>query len=193
MVRKGEQLMKIKNTLTLLLVVLVVGMLSACGSSSAVGGLKSGEIIEISYDELIEKLDNEETFLLLPTSYSYEDFVDSGLSQEIEKRLEDYGVGIYYTQTYFPEKNEDRDDGLDKYLHPENEKYDGISVWIASGDGLVYVNEGKVITLTSYYDFKGDPTTPFGKQTDMNDSSNHVYYADSISQSLMKYESLDLE
>lgn len=64
MVRKGEQLMKIKNTLTLLLVVLVVGMLSACGSS-AVGGLKAGEIKEISYDELIEKLDNEETFLLL--------------------------------------------------------------------------------------------------------------------------------
>lgn len=184
--------MRYKKTLMLLLVVFVIGILSACGKTS-VGGLKAGEIKEISYDELIEKLDNKETFLLLTDDYEYKEYIDVGLSEVIKDRLKEHGLGVYYARSYLKREDEEKYEELAGYVHPENNIYDETELWSPTSDGLVYVREGKVITLTSYYDFKGSPSTPFGTQTDMKDSSNHIYYADSISQSLMKYEDLDFD
>lgn len=185
--------MKYKKSLMLLLVVFVIGILSACGKTS-IGGLKAGEIKEISYEELIEKLDNKETFLLLSDHYEYDEYIDAGLSEVIKERLEEQGVGVYYARSYLKKEDEGKYEELASYVHPENEIYDGVDFWRPASDGLVYVDEGRIVTLTSSQIFiENSNATPFSKQMDIHDVTNHEYYGDSITQSLMKYEDLDFE
>src|SRR5699024_4565207 len=105
----------------------------------------------------------------------------SGLSEVIEERLDEKGVGIYYSRVYLKKEDEEKHTELASYIHPENELYDGIGAdvwgtddtWFPASDGLVCVTEGKVITLNSSQTFaENSNRTPFGSQMDINDVEN---------------------
>lgn len=120
----------------------------------------------------------------------------------IEEQLDEHGVGVYYARVYLKKEDEDKHDKLASYVHPENEVYDGVDAdvwgtddaWFPASDGLTYVKEGKVITLISSQTFiENSNSTPFGSQMEIDDVSKHDTFATSVSESLIKYESLDFE
>lgn len=146
---------KTQKLVLLLGALFLIGILSACGSESA----SSGKVEEINYDDLIEKLDNEESFLLITTDATGEQFEESGAKELFEEHLSEHGVGAYFVSLneydMYDEEFEaltgDYDSEKDEvvpspYAHDIQEDVGGW--WRPEMDGLIYVDSGQVISVT---------------------------------------------
>ncbi len=114
-----------KKGLFVVLVIMLGLFLGACGNSNDgdkandakeetnKNGLKPGEIKTLTYDELIEKLDNEESFFLLPLEVKEDVFEESGVKGYFSESLKEHGFGAYYVYL----TREEDDEELREYTH----------------------------------------------------------------------------
>ena len=147
----------------IILALIFVVVLSACGSSnenddSSSSSEKetkreafSGNVKKIEYEDLIEKLDNEESFFLITMETTDEAFVDSGLAKAFDNALDKHGYEAYYlgfeTMDEAPsdikEKHVERNKKLKEYTHDAT----GLDDWYPRYSGFVYADEGKVMSV----------------------------------------------
>lgn len=169
---------------SMLVVLLFSLVLAACGSDAVGSGLKAGEVKEISYDELVKKLDNEESFLLLSDDLSFNDFKDAGLVDVVNKTLKEYNLGLYYVEvpattmangeviarSESQTGNEDvkKIKNLMGYTHADMKEiadvYNEYDQWKADRDGLVLVRGGGVFIATFNQDSEAHDTQVFSRR-----------------------------
>ncbi|WP_141130779.1 hypothetical protein [Virgibacillus dokdonensis] len=109
-------------------------VLSACGNKAEVG------MNEMTLKELKEKLDNEESFLLVTFSASKEDVEKSELVEAFDKSLSKEEQTAFYVN--FDGESQDTLDQLGEKYTPSDYKGD---VWEPKDDGLVLIADGAVM------------------------------------------------
>lgn len=155
--KKGGELMVNKKRFFVVLIVvigLLLGLLGACGKSDETdaqnkvkektnkNGLNPGEIVTITYEELIEKLDNKESFFLLPLEVKEDIFIESGVKEYFSNSLKEHGFGAYYIYI----TREEDDEELRNYTHEKFALDEGMKEWVPVIEGFVYVDNGGVIS-----------------------------------------------
>lgn len=159
----------------IILALIFVVVLSACGSSnenddSSSSSEKetkreafSGNVKKIEYEDLIEKLDNEESFFLITMETTDEAFVDSGLEKAFDQALKEYDIEAYYLGL---ETMDEDDLGLEMMDEYDDDVYEehverlrklseyndpdvgenAIDSWYPRSSGLAYSDNGTMIT-----------------------------------------------
>lgn len=139
-------------------------LLGACGStegkdSKSTSKAFQGNLKNIEYDELIEKLDKEESFFLVTLETTDDAFVASGLEKAFDKALENNGIEAYYlgfeTMDELPDEERQKDVDRwvslsDNYSHDDISKDSGASAWSPTRSVFAYADKGKVITAHNY-------------------------------------------
>lgn len=119
-------------------------VLTACGQE----GAKSGTVEVLEYDELIKKLDNEESFFLITTDATIEDVEKTNAIEIFEEELGSYDKGAYIVSLNNLSESEIKE--LEKdYRHQKQDLVEEgggrVASWSPSSDGLVYVENGEVL------------------------------------------------
>lgn len=153
--KKGGEQMINKKRFFVVMVVLLGLLLGACGKSDdgnikendsakkgTKNGLEPGEIVTLSYDELIDKLDNKESFFLLPLEVEEDVFIESGVKEYFANSLKEHGFGAYYIYL----TREEDDEELRNYTHEKYALDEGMKEWVPVIEGFVYVDNGGVIS-----------------------------------------------
>lgn len=132
-------------------------LLTACGSgASGNNGVSkskafSGNLKKIEYEDLIDKLDNKESFFLLTLETTDEAFVESGLEQAFDKALGEHGIEAYYygIETMDEDNEEVYEEHVERFRKlKEYSRFDefdaGGKTWYPLSSGLVYVDKGEI-------------------------------------------------
>lgn len=139
-------------------VLFLMVVLTACGQE----GAKSGTVEVLEYDELIKKLDNEESFFLFTSDAGVGDLEKSNLVNMLGENLKEHDEGAYLVSLDGVDYSElesdyDKDEGevyYSEYAHPKQESAGGY--WIPSMDGLSYVENGKVVNTDTMHAKEND-------------------------------------
>lgn len=123
-----------KNGLTVIMLLSLFLMLSACGSKAETG------MNEINLKELEKKLDNEESFLLVTFSASEEEVDKSELVEAFDEAFAEKEETAFYVNVD-GESQKDLDQLGEEHSPPE---YDG-DTWEPIDDGLVLIQDGGVM------------------------------------------------
>src|SRR5699024_6658 len=125
-----------------LFMISLIGMLAlaACGGKPKTG------VNEISYDELIKKLENEETFFLITTGASEENLNKTKGIESYDEALKKHGIGAYYVNLSEHDLDEVERLGIN-YLHSFMDNYGTDDQWDPERHGLIYVEKGGVVRL----------------------------------------------
>ena len=144
----GDVGLKNNNRFMILIMLsLIIGLLGACGSSNEEVSGEPSKLEEevfpalndvplglnkISFEELIEKLDNKESFWLVTIDYLDEDMKEIGelvnLESNFDEELKNNDMGAYYVDFYeYKEKHGDylisNDEMNERYRHKAYEGY----------------------------------------------------------------------
>lgn len=114
-------------------------ILSACGNKAEVGMNK------MTLKELEEKLDNDESFLLVTFSASEEDVEKSELVEAFDDSLNKEEQTAFYVN--FDGESKETLDHLGEKYTPSEYKGD---VWEPKDDGLVLIKDGGLVKDTSF-------------------------------------------
>lgn len=132
---------------------LVVGIMSilmlvGCSSDSSP---KVGTVKEISFEKLLKKFDERETFWLISLDAEPELIQKKQVIEDFERELKRQGLSAYYIN--IKELTDQEKDSLNKdYSHFEMGA-NGKSVWESRDDGLVYVKDGGIINFSDGVSF----------------------------------------
>lgn len=170
-----------KKIVQVALMIVLVMILGACGSADGKGDQPAskkeskafqGNLKKIEYDDLVEKLDNKESFFLVTLETTDDAFVESGLEKAFDKALGNNGIEAYYlgfetmddVSDEVKEKHLERSHKLKEYTHDEIWEDDGADAWFPRTSTLVYSDKGKVMTAEH-------------EQT-MDDEMTNIYWED---------------
>lgn len=139
-------------------VLFLMVVLTACGQE----GAKSGTVEILEYDELIKKLDNEESFFLFTSDASVDDLEKTNLINMLGDNLKEHDQGAYLVSLDGVDYSElesdyDKDVGevyYSEYAHPKQESAGGF--WVPRTNGLSYVEGGKVIDTETMHAKEND-------------------------------------
>lgn len=152
--------------LSMLIALIAVILLGACGSSeeeTTESVAFNGNLQKIEYDDLIDKLDNGESFFLLTLETTDEAFIDSGLEKAFDQALGEHGIEAYYYGIETMDENEeDREEHAERFRtlsdYSRFEEFDSEDgePWYPLTSGLAYSDNGEVVVEEIAY--SGDPT-----------------------------------
>lgn len=140
----------------------VLFILGACNDVKAPG------LYEISYKELLKKLEANETFWLVTLDAKPELIKAKDILSLFEEGVNQQGIPTYYVNIYGQDLAE-KEHLETAYLHPFMSDYGGGAGWDASTSGFVYVKNGGVISMSDLSNFSAS-------MIETNDVKKHNVY-----------------
>ncbi len=130
---------KNSNLIWIIAIVILVLLLSFLIINKAIS---KGNLVELTYDEFVQKIDNEESFVLCIslTTCSH----CATYKPKLESVAKDYGIDLYYID-------------IDKYSEEEQEEFEKIINFNDSTPTTVFLKNGKETTASNR--INGDVST----------------------------------
>lgn len=130
---------KNSNLIWIIAIVILVLLLSFLIINKAIS---KGNLVELTYDEFVQKIDNEESFVLCIslTTCSH----CATYKPKLESVAKDYGIDLYYID-------------IDKYSGEEQEEFEKIINFNDSTPTTVFLKNGKETTASNR--INGDVST----------------------------------
>lgn len=130
---------KNSNLIWIIAIVILVLLLAFLIINKAIS---KGDLVELTYDEFTEKIDNEESFVLCIslTTCSH----CATYKPKLESVAKDYGIDLYYID-------------IDKYSEEEQEEFEKIINFNDSTPTTVFLKNGKETTASNR--INGDVST----------------------------------
>lgn len=142
-----------KKMILILSIVTTLLFLVACGSDDSGKSSKKAKegLNSISYDALIKKLKDRDTFYLVTLDARPELLEEKNIVDDFDEEFKNRGMKVFFVNLY------DVDDAKKKslsedYLHTVMSKGSGYT-WDAWDEGFVYVENGRVVNLAGGYNF----------------------------------------
>ena len=132
-------------------------LLVACSSDEggSSGSVKASKQVKeglntISYDQLMKKLADRDTFYLVTLDARPEVLEEKNVEEDFDDELKKRGMKTSYVNLYGVDEEKKKNLSKD-YLHPVMTTNN--FTWDAPEDGFVYVEDGRVINLGALHSF----------------------------------------
>lgn len=130
---------KNSNLIWIIAIVILVLLLSFLIINKAIS---KGNLVELTYDEFVQKIDNEESFVLCVSRTTCSHCAT--YKPKLESVAKDYGIDLYYID-------------IDKYSEEEQEEFEKIINFNDSTPTTVFLKNGKETTASNR--INGDVST----------------------------------
>ena len=130
---------KNSNLIWIIAIVILVLLLSFLIINKAIS---KGNLVELTYDEFVQKIDNEESFVLCVSRTTCSHCAT--YKPKLENVAKDYGIDLYYID-------------IDKYSEEEQDEFEKIINFNDSTPTTVFLKNGKETTASNR--INGDVST----------------------------------
>ena len=143
-----------KKMILILSIVTTILFLVACGSDDSGKSSKKAKegLNSISYDALIKKLEDRDTFYLVTLDARPELLEEKNVEKDFDEEFKKRGMKVFFVNLYDVDDEKKRSLGED-HLHTVMSTGSGYD-WDVSSEGFVYVEDGRIVNLGGGVNFE---------------------------------------